>query len=472
MVPTQTKRPKAPESEPAQSRSEAPLPAMRTVHSDLDGRGAASWAAPSESVFRFVTGDETLETDARRAAGTDSPVLIIGESGTGRSSLARLIHGQSRRSSARFTEVDCRVADPDRLEKQFEEALASTGGTVLLSGVERGLPILGASLKRFLEGGLRRLPSASLQSGGPRLILEADQDVRNHLDRALWQRLVAWPPLLLAPLRVQRRRKWSLFRLFVEEIASVSGQESPLAANFLVYAHVVSYGWAGNVRQLRSFARHLVGIGALAERCLKLDSEFSFFDESEAFAYEDTAAALSFAKEGQTVFKNRSQRNFVRALAWLQGSVSGPQWRELSKASPGADGRWTYGDVRWNDPHFAGAEMCAGVGQAIDTALTQQGQWNDRLNARELLFDPNFLPWTDGSEVRRMIPGQSELQLADRVAYALLTGEIQNSPEFLERVHEAVQRMSPDLSEAELKRLALARIPGRSTRKRTKKQAR
>jgi len=415
------------------------------VHSETESQSLSPWAGTRGSGFRFVTGEEALEADARRAAATDSPILIMGESGTGRSSLARFIHAQSRRPGSRFVEVDCRVADPERLERQFEDAVAPLGGTVLLSGVERGLPVLGAALKRFLEGGHRRPILSAPDSGGLRLILEADQDIRSHLDRSLWQRLVAWPPLLLAPLRVQRRRKWNLFCLLVEDAATESGFELPLTSSFLVYAHVVSYGWPGNVRQLRDYAQHLVGIGALADRRLRLDSDFSFFDESEVFAPEDILEARRIASQGQTVFGNRCQRSFVRALAWLQGSASGPNWRERSKASPGIDGRWSYPDVRWTDPHFSGADMCAGVGGAIDSALAQLGQWHDRVSPRELLLDPNLLPWTDEATVRRVVPGLSGPQLAEQVAFALVTGEIPDKEALLSSVYEAIRRIAPDL---------------------------
>jgi hypothetical protein len=162
------------------------------------------------------------------------------------------------------------------------------------------------------------------------------------------------------------------------------------------------------------------------------------------------------------VYGNRRQRDFTRALAWLQTTASGPAWRELSKAQPGPDGRWLYGDVRWNDPHFASAEMCSAVGGAIDGALVQLGQWQDRVVPRELLFDPQQLPWIEPDGVCRVVAGESEVRLADRVAYALMAGEIFSGKAFLEQVQEAVARMSPDLPASALKKLGLGRTVKRT----------
>lgn len=425
--------------------------------------------APLAAGFSFISGDETLEADARRAARTDLPLLIMGEAGTGRSALARFIHRQSRRSGGSFVEFDCRVSGQDHLEQHFNEHLRNTGGTVLLSGLECGAAVLGDSLRQYFDKSDEgRLRSSTGAPAGMRLICEADQDLRSHVDRSLWQRLVGWPPLLLAPLRMQRRRKWHLFNLFAEQAAVEAGMEVPLSANFLLYAHVVSYGWPGNARQMFDFTRHLVGIGALADRRLQMDAEFSFFDESEAFAADDAAEAKRLSADGALrVYRNRRQRDFARALAWLQTSTSGPSWRELSKAQPGTDGRWSYGDVRWSDPHFAGSEMCAGVGQALDGALAQLAQWQDRVNARELLFDPTRTPWTEDGAIQRVVPGCSEAQLADRVAFAMIAGDITSAQTFLDQLNEAVERMSPNLPADELKRLGLTKARKITSKPRT-----
>ena len=422
--------------------------------------------------FRFVPGDEILHADASRAAATESAVLIMGEQGTGRSTLARFIHDHSRRAAGAFVEFDCAgVPEVELPARVFVDAMRDAeGGTLLVSSFERGAGALRAPLLSWLDSaGRRSAAGPSSPARDVRLLLAVEQDIRTHVDRSLWQRLVAWPPILLTPLRVQRRKKWNLFCLFSECAAAEAGIDLPATADFLLYTHVVSYGWPGNARQLRDFARHLVGIGALKERFLNLDFEFSFFDESEAFAPDDVLEAARAAGGEAAVFRNRCQRDFTRVLVALQSSDSGRLWRELSKASPQGDGRWSYPAIGWTDPHFAGADLCAAVGQAFDAALTRLGSRHERIPARELVYRPDQLPWLAGGMPRRVAPGLSRWSLADLVAYAMVTGEFSGKQDLLSQVYDAIVRIAPDLSAREYQRLGVprARRAARSPRRRT-----
>jgi hypothetical protein len=294
----------------------------------------------------------------------------------------------------------------------------------------------------------------------------ADQDSRNHVDRVLWDRLVAWPPILLTPLRLQRRKKWHLFCHLLEQAACEAGSEAPLTVDFLLYAFVTGYGWPGNARQVNDFAKHRSETGGLEDRHLHLDPEFCFFDTSEAFIPADLLEAARLAHGEQRPYRNRVQRDFTRAIAALQGPGSGRAWLELAKASPGPAGRWTYPRIRWNDPHFAGAEMCARVGQAYDAALAGLGPSQERLPAADLLYNATALPWVVEGAAQRVAPGLSGVQLADLVAYGLLTGEITSGKDHLADVYDAIVRLAPDLSAQEYQRLGVPKnfLRGKSPR--------
>lgn len=446
-----------------------------------------SLSAPlvKEMPYRFVAGDEQLHADAVRASGTRSPLLIMGEPGTGKSALARFIHEQSRRPGGRFLEFHCDGTPEALLTAQLFGSTQgrpgdtnvgepgaiwdARGGTLLISGFEMGARALRAGLLPWLESRGERTSRAGANSQGDvRLILAADQDIRSHVDRTLWQRLVAWPPILLAPLRVQRKKKWSLFGTFIDHQAAEGGWEPPLTVDFLLYAFVVSYGWPGNTRQLCAFARYLVGSGALQNRHLSLDQDFCFFDSSEAFAQDDALEAERIAQGVMLVFRNRAHRDFARALRALQSPESGRSWLDLSKASPDRSGRWSYPKIRWSDPYFSGADTCARVGQAYDAALAGLKQWNDRVPARELVYRPDELPWVVTSPSQRVAPGWSRTQLADLVAYGLVTGEISDKDELLAQVYEAVIRLAPDLTPRQYQKLGIpkARLAQRVSRRR------
>jgi len=80
-----------------------------------------------------------VETNSRRAAATDIPVLITGETGTGKTVLARRIHGWSNRSSAAFVRVDCASVPEGIFESElFGHAKGSfTGASTGRSGLIR-----------------------------------------------------------------------------------------------------------------------------------------------------------------------------------------------------------------------------------------------------------------------------------------------------------------------------------------------
>jgi DNA-binding NtrC family response regulator len=69
-------------------------------------------------VLDFPALGETLR-GAERAAATDAPILILGEPGSGRSTLARALHGASRRAAAPLVEVDPGVVPSTLFESEF-----------------------------------------------------------------------------------------------------------------------------------------------------------------------------------------------------------------------------------------------------------------------------------------------------------------------------------------------------------------
>jgi transcriptional regulator with PAS, ATPase and Fis domain len=100
-------------------------------------------------------------------AGTDAPVLIAGENGTGKELIADIVHAHSRRARAPFVKINCAAIPPDLIESElfgykrgaFTGAASdrvglfeiAQGGTLLLDEIGEMPPHLGAKLLRVLQ---------------------------------------------------------------------------------------------------------------------------------------------------------------------------------------------------------------------------------------------------------------------------------------------------------------------------------
>ena len=208
----------------------------------------------------------------RRVAISNAPVLVTGQSGTGKEVVARTIHRLSRRASQPFVAFNCAAISPTLIESElfghergsftgadkrrvgyFEEA---NGGTLLLDEITEMGPELQVKLLRVLEARtLRRVGGVQDLRVDVRLVSATNRDPleaikENKLREDLYYRLNVFP-IALPPL-AERREDIALlaehFRKQIEdqERAGVQGWD-PAALRMLE-----TYPWPGNVRELRN----------------------------------------------------------------------------------------------------------------------------------------------------------------------------------------------------------------------------
>ena len=116
-----------------------------------------------------------------RLKETDLPVLICGETGTGKEMVARIIHRESRRSGAPFLVVDCAAIPAGLLEAELFGAKA--GAFTDLRGDRRGILSLAAGGTVFIDG-----------------IAEASLDVQAKLLRVLSEKTLPIPDSISTPV--------------------------------------------------------------------------------------------------------------------------------------------------------------------------------------------------------------------------------------------------------------------------------
>ena len=206
----------------------------------------------------------------RRAAAVDAPVLLTGESGTGKGLLARFIHHHSRRATRPFIAVNCAGIPESLFESEFfghtrgaftgahdhrrglfEQA---NGGTLFLDEIgELPLQLQAKLLTAIEDGEIRRLGAERTLHVDVRLIAATGVDLenavlQNRFRRDLYHRLLVLS-FHLPPLRERDGDIDLLARHFLDLYRRkyqrpISGFE-PAAARWLA-----DYPWPGNIREL------------------------------------------------------------------------------------------------------------------------------------------------------------------------------------------------------------------------------
>ena len=207
---------------------------------------------------------------ARVASRTDLPVLILGESGTGKTLLARAIHNSSRRSGGPFVSFNAAALSDTLLDSQLfgHERGAFTGaqktvkgkfeladgGTLFVDEIADMSPLAQAKVLRAMEyGEFERLGSESLRVADVRLISATHYPLQrfqesDHFRKDLFYRINGIT-LTIAPLRDRPRDLRSLVASKITLAAGMQGKAitglSTAAADLLF-----GYRWPGNLREL------------------------------------------------------------------------------------------------------------------------------------------------------------------------------------------------------------------------------
>jgi DNA-binding NtrC family response regulator len=191
---------------------------------------------------------------ADHIAPCSSTVLIEGETGTGRTQLARLLHEQSGRRGP-FVPIECRSIDADRLEREFfgRPGDAPAGGSTLYLAEIHEMPLhLQAAMLRSME---KTAPAA--ERGAPvavRIVASTHADLaglvaRHRFREDLYHRLNAIR-IGMPPLRERRADIPLLVAHFVESLSAGMGLPS-LELQSSELDALARYDWPGNVTELR-----------------------------------------------------------------------------------------------------------------------------------------------------------------------------------------------------------------------------
>jgi len=198
-------------------------------------------AAPAMRRFLAMLGE---------VARHDAPVLLLGESGTGKTALARALHARSARASAPFVRVDCAAGAGDLAG----QAQAARLGTLFLDEVTGLSPGAQITALRLLQDALRPpQPSARFIASG-HLQLEGEI-AAGRFRRDLFYRL-AVVELRIPPLRDRAEDILPTARAFLAARARATAQPAPHLPPDLERA-LAAYPWPGNLTELFSVLEHM-----------------------------------------------------------------------------------------------------------------------------------------------------------------------------------------------------------------------
>lgn len=193
---------------------------------------------------------------AQVVAATDANVLLLGETGTGKGVLARVIHAKSRRAERPFLELRCAGLSESDLDRELVRGGADAeGATLFLDEVAELSLASQARLLRFLE------TRGAGRGDGLRVIAASARDLwaaveSGELRRDLYYRLYV-VPLELPPLRERAQDIGPLLAHYLRSAALGHGLEPPrLSAT--AERQLRRYAWPGNVRELVNFCERMV----------------------------------------------------------------------------------------------------------------------------------------------------------------------------------------------------------------------
>jgi formate hydrogenlyase transcriptional activator len=279
-------------------------------------------------------------SEVSKVAPTDSTVLILGETGTGKELIAGAIHKRSKRSTRAFIRVNCAAIPPSLIASElfghekgaFTGALqrrlgrfeSADGGTIFLDEIGELPPETQIALLRVLqEREFERVGSSQPISLDVRVIAASNRDLEAAVTAGkfredLFYRLNVFP-IRMPSLRERKDDIPVLVEYFVERYAKRAGKKiSHIKKNTLDLLQ--SYDWPGNIRELQNVIERAV---ILCEGgALRVDE--TWLRRRSNRESERVIPRAGILAQDKKEFADRERKAIEAALVECRGRVSGP----------------------------------------------------------------------------------------------------------------------------------------------------
>ncbi len=281
----------------------------------------------------------------RRVATSDAPVLILGESGSGKEVAARVIHRRSPRKEGPFVAINCGAIPENLLESELfgHERGAFTGahvqrkgriesaagGTLFLDEIGELPLLLQVKLLRFLqEQTIERVGGRTTITVDARVISATNMDLKkalqeNRFREDLYYR-IAVVVLEIPPLRGRREDIPLLGKAFLRQFAGESRRSGLTLGQSALHA-MQEHAWPGNVRELENRIRRAV-IMADGRTVTPADMELA---DAAAHSGLTTLKTAREAAERQAITLALQRSNWKISPAAQELGISRPTLYEL-----------------------------------------------------------------------------------------------------------------------------------------------
>ena len=215
---------------------------------------------------------------AFKAAGSDATILLLGESGTGKSVLAKAIHRRSPRQAAAFVTINCPSLSRELLEsdlfgyargaftgaiaERWGKIAAAEGGTLFLDEIgELPLEIQVKLLRLLQEREYVRIGETNPQKSNVRLIAASNRNLREKVDEGTFREDLYYRlnviTVTVPPLRERASDLAGLIYTHLNYLARQSGKGVKRISRAAL-EQMQSYNWPGNLRELRNVLERAV----------------------------------------------------------------------------------------------------------------------------------------------------------------------------------------------------------------------
>jgi transcriptional regulator with PAS, ATPase and Fis domain len=290
---------------------------------------------------------EAIYNTAKKMAEVDTTILILGESGVGKSRLARMIHERSKRKNHPFITVSCGSIPETLLESELfgVEKGAFTGahrsregkfvlanhGTIFLDEVaELPLSLQVKLLRVIQEKTIEPLGSGQEITVDVRIIAATNRDIENDVKKGLFREDLYFRlnvvPMTLLPLRERREDIENLTRYFLDQFQKKYNRhfeiQDPILWNILN-----EYDWPGNVRELENTIERLCVLAEgsalryedLPDRILQHFQKMIAYQESRLPL---TERRLRQEMKGYPTLEDMERDHIIRTLVYTGGKLT------------------------------------------------------------------------------------------------------------------------------------------------------
>lgn len=228
-----------------------------------------------KKLFPKIIGDSDkmiyMKKLALKASKSNSTTLLLGESGTGKTELAKAIHKNSRLKNKPFIQVNCGAIDRDVLERElfgYEDKKGylelADGGTILLDEIGDISGTVQAKLLQFLQNkSYYKIGANEITELDVRIIAASNVSLEEKIEEGkfredLFYRINVFP-IWLPPLKDRMEDLYSLVDYLIPKLSKELGLRSKTISTEAMNL-LLNYNWPGNIRELENILERAINL--------------------------------------------------------------------------------------------------------------------------------------------------------------------------------------------------------------------